>query len=89
MVIRIASFDNKPAAHDDKNLMNEFRTWMKSQPGFRAAWHAHDSKTGKSQSISVWSDMASVLAMKDRTFPSGPIGMKPDKVELFDDVEEF
>ena len=37
MVIRIASFDKKPAAHDDKKLMDEFRGWMKSQPGLASA----------------------------------------------------
>jgi hypothetical protein len=89
MVIRVATFDKKPAAHDDQKLMGEFRSWMKSQPGFRAAWHTSDSKTGKALSISVWNDMSSVLAMKDRPFPGGPIAAKPDRVELFDEAEEF
>ena len=87
MVIRVATFDKKPAVPDDKTM--EFREWMKSQPGFRAGWHAHDSKTGKTLSITAWSDLPSMLAMKDRTFPGGPLGLKPDKVELFDAVEEF
>ena len=89
MVIRVAMFDKKPAQHDDKELMGEFRSWMKSQPGFHAGWHAQDSKTGRALSISIWKDMACVLAMKDRTFPGGTLGIKPDKVELFDEVEEF
>jgi hypothetical protein len=89
MVIRVATFDKKPAVHDDEKLMAEFRGWMKSQPGFCAAWHTYDSKTGKALSISVWNDMASLLAMKDRAFPGGPIGIKPDQVEIFDQVEEF
>ncbi len=88
-MIRVATFDVKPAAHDDPELMAEFRSWMKSQPGFRAGWHTHDSKTGKALSISVWSDMASLLALKSQTFPGRPIAMKPDKVELFDEAEEF
>jgi len=89
MVIRVATFNEKPAVHDDEKLMSEFRSWMKSQPGFRAAWHTSDSKTGKSLSISVWDDMPSLLAMKDRPFPGGPIGIKPDKMEVFDEVQEF
>ena len=89
MVIRVATFDKKPAAHDDKKLMAEFREWMKSQPGFRTAWHADDSRTGKAISVSVWNDLASLVAMKDRTFPGGPVAAKPDKVELFDAAEEF
>ena len=89
MVIRIASFDNDPTTTVDKKLMDEFRSWMKSQPGFRASWHARDSKTGGGKSVSVWDDMASLVAMKDRTFPGGALGFKPDKVEVFDEVEEF
>jgi len=89
MVIRVATFAKKPAAHDDKELMEGFRAWMKSQPGFRVAWHAGNTKTGGALSVSVWDDMASVLAMKDRTFPGGAMGVRPDKVELFDQVDEF
>ena len=89
MVIRVATFAKKPAAHDDAKLMEDFRGWMRSQPGFRAAWHAHDAKSGSAMSISVWDDMASLLAMKDRPFPGGPIPIKPDKVEVFDEVEAF
>ncbi|MDP8999194.1 MAG: hypothetical protein M3O46_03685 [Myxococcota bacterium] len=87
MVIRVATFDKKPAVPDDKTV--QFRAWMKSQPGFRAGWHTHDSKSGKALSITVWRDLPSMLAMKDREFPGGSIGLKPDKVEVFDEVEEF
>lgn len=89
MVIRVATFASNPAAHNDENVMREFRAWMKSQPGFRAGWHAHDSKTGSAMSISVWNDMASLKALKDRRFPGAPLDIKPDKVELFDEVDEF
>jgi quinol monooxygenase YgiN len=89
MVIRIATFDKKPAPHDDAALMNQFRAWMKSQPGFRSAWHTSDSKTGKAMSISVWDDMASMMAMKDRKFPGPPMNVKPDSVQIYDEVEEF
>lgn len=89
MVIRVATFNEKPAVHSDEALMATFRDWMKSQPGFVAAWHAASSKTGKAQSISVWTDMASLMAMKDRVFPGPPMGLKPDLVDVFDDVEAF
>lgn len=89
MVIRIATFDKKPHAHDDAALMGEFRAWMKSQPGFRSAWHTSDSKSGKAMSISVWDDMASMLAMKDRKFPGAAMNLKADTVQVFDEVEEF
>jgi hypothetical protein len=89
MVIRVATFDKKPAVHDDESAMTAFRAWMRSQPGFRVAWHTHDSKSGKALSISVWNDMPSLLAMKDRPFPGGPIALRPDKVEIFDEADEF
>ena len=89
MVIRVATFDKKPAAHDDAIRMASFRAWTKSQRGFRAAWHAHDSKTGKALFISVWNDMPSLIAMNDRAPTGRGIGIKPDKVEIFGQVEEF
>ena len=88
MVIRVATFDQKPTEHDDEVFV-AFRAWMKGQPGFRAAWHTHDPKSGKALSISVWEDLPSLMAMKDREFPGGPLGLKPDKVEVFTDVVEF
>jgi quinol monooxygenase YgiN len=89
MVIRVATFNEKPEAHQDEALMAEFRAWMKSQPGFRAAWHTSDSKTGKALSISVWDDMESLVALKAQTFPGKQINLKPDKVEVFDQTIEF
>jgi hypothetical protein len=89
MVIRVATFDKKPATHDDEGLMAAFRAWMKSQPGFVSAWHTHDSRTGRALSISVWADMDSLIGMRERTFPGGPIGTKPDRVDVFDEVDAF
>ncbi len=89
MIIRVATFEKKPVIHADEERMRTFRAWMKSQPGFRTAYHTHDSKTERVLSISVWDDMASALAMKDRVPPGGPMGIKPDKVEVYDEVEEF
>jgi len=89
MVIRVAMFEKKPDVHEDEATIAKFRAWMKSQPGFRHGWHASDSKTGKALSISVWEDMPSMMAMKDRPFPGGPLGVKPDSVMILDQVEEF
>ena len=47
MVIRIAEFDAKPAFHDDTELVAQFRSWMREQPGFRHGWHATDAQTGR------------------------------------------
>jgi hypothetical protein len=87
MVIRVAEFDEAPAFHDDPALLVAFRDWIRSQPGFRQGWHATEPATGKLASISVWDDMPSVLAVKERPFPGGPLGAKPDRVTLYDHVE--
>ncbi len=33
--------------------------------------------------------MPSMLAVKERPFPGGPIDLRPDKVEIFDEADEF
>jgi heme-degrading monooxygenase HmoA len=66
-----------------------FREWIKGQPGFVGGYHAQDSRTGKMVSITVWDSKESWAALKDRTAPSGPVGIATDREELFDVVEEF
>lgn len=89
MVIRIAEFDARPGFHDDPAKVAAFRAWVASQPGYRHGWHATDSSTGRTVAVSVWDDRASVLALKDKPYPGGPLGAKPDRVTIFDDVEAF
>lgn len=89
MLIRIAEFDGKPVFHDDPELVGRFRAWMRGQPGFRHGWHATDSKTGCTVAITVWDDLASLLALKDHQFPGGPLGARPDRLTIFEQVDEF
>ncbi len=89
MVIRVATFEQRPAAFDDEAVMAEFRAWMKSQPGFRAGWHTTDAKSGKSLSISVWESVEAMRGLRNQVFPGKPFDLKPDKVELFDETVEF
>jgi hypothetical protein len=39
--------------------------------------------------VSVWDDLACVLALKDRPFPGGPLGAKPDRVTIYEQAEPF
>jgi hypothetical protein len=87
MVCRVATFNKKPAI--DEETMQTFRAWMKEQPGFRSGYHVSSAETGKHVSISVWASMEEMMAMKDRTFPGGAMGLKPDTIEIFEQVEEF
>lgn len=89
LAAKVATKDDSKTSATQDDLKARFHAWMKSQPGFRAAWHAHASKTDRLMSISVWDDMASLLAMKDRPFPGGPLGITPDRVDVFDEVEAF
>ena len=59
------------------------------QPGFVGGYHAQDSQTLKSVSITVWDSKESMMALKDRSPPGGPVGITTDWQELYDVVEEF
>ena len=87
MLTRIATFNTEPDVDPAKH--EEFRQWMGSQPGFLSGFHLREPKTGKVVSISFWADMASMAAMKDRVFPGGPLGLKPDSVEIFEVSHTF
>ncbi len=78
----MATFNQLPNVDPEK--YDQFREWMGSQPGILAGYHAHDPATGKHRSISVWESREAVMAMKDRVFPGGPLGLKPDAVELLE-----
>jgi hypothetical protein len=86
MICRIATFDKKPDVPEDR--MQEFRAWMKSQPGNKAHYHVYDPKTGKGMSISFWESAEHMLAVKDRVPPGAPLGLKPSLVETFSEVVE-
>ena len=66
-----------------------FREWIKEQPGFVAGYHAQDSQTLKSVSITVWESKDSMMALRDRTPPGGPVGITTDWQEIYDVVKEF
>jgi hypothetical protein len=87
MVTRVATFNTEPQVDPAKH--EEFRRWIGSQPGLIAGYHLRDPKTGKVMSISIWKDRESMLALKDRVFPGGPLQLKPDVVEVLDVAHTF
>ena len=90
MLIRIAEFDKKPAFHDDPDLLERFRTWMRGQPGFLHGWHATDPESDRTVSVSIWTDRASLLAVKGQPFPSGSLGAgPPDRLTIVEQAEAF
>lgn len=87
MVMRIATFAQKPDVDPAKYA--QFQQWMGSQPGMVAGYHVVDPQSGKYLSITVWESREAVLAMKDRPFPGGPLGLKPESVALCDVSSTF
>lgn len=84
-VLRVAEFERAPHFHEDPDAVTTFRAWVASQPGFQAGWHASDA-SGRVVSVSVWDDLASVVALRERPYPGGPLGARPDRVLVLDRV---
>ena len=85
MICRVATHEQTPGSITSEGAKG-FRDWIKEQPGFVGGYHAQDSKTGRSVSVTVWDSEESIIALRDRTPPVGPVGMKPVSVEVFDVV---
>jgi heme-degrading monooxygenase HmoA len=88
MICRVAIHDQTPGSIASDEARS-FRAWIKEQPGFVGGYHAHDSQTLKSISITVWASKESMMALRDRTPPGGPVGITTDWQEIYDVVEEF
>lgn len=86
MVMRIATFYSKPDVDEAKHA--DFRRWMGSQPGMVGGWHVSDP-SGRFLSVSVWATREDLVAMRDRQYPGGSLGIKPDEVLICDVVDAF
>jgi hypothetical protein len=87
MYMRIATFDQKPDIDPERHA--EFLRWMGEQPGMVGGWHGLDPQTGKVVSVSVWKTKDDLLAMKDRVYPKGPLGLKPSGVVIYEVTNAF
>ena len=88
MICRVAIHEQSPGSIASDEARS-FREWIKGQPGFVGGYHAQDSQTLKSVSITVWDSKESMLALRDRTSPGGPVGITTDWQEIYDTVEAF
>src|SRR5215210_6310798 len=70
MICSVAIHEQSPAsiASDEARSIRE---WIKEQPGFGGGYHAQDSQTLKSVSITVWDPKDSMMALRDHTGPPG------------------
>ena len=53
MICRVAIHEQTPGSIASDEARS-FREWIKEQPGFVGGYHAQDSQTLKSVSITVW-----------------------------------
>ena len=88
MICRVVIHEQSPGsiASDEARSFLEL---MKEQPGCVGGYHAQDCQTLKSVSITVWDSKDSMMALRDRTPPGGPVGITTDWQEIYDVVEEF
>ena len=82
MICRVALREQTPASITSEGA-RDFRGWIKQQPGFVGGYHAQDSRTTASVSVTFWDSMESLEAMRDRTPPGPPSGITTDVVEEF------
>jgi heme-degrading monooxygenase HmoA len=68
MICRVAIHEQTPGSIASDEARS-FREWIKEQPGFVGGYHAQDSQTLKSVSITVWASKESMMALRDRTPP--------------------
>ena len=59
MICRVAIHEQSPGSISSDEARS-FREWIKGQPGFVGGYHAQDSQTLKSVSITVWDSKESM-----------------------------
>ena len=88
MICRVALHEKTPGSIASEEARG-FRAWVKDQPGFVGGYHVQDSKTGRMLSITIWDSEECMEAIREHTPPGGSLGIKTDREELFDVVEEY
>lgn len=88
MICRVALHEEPPGSVASDEARS-FREWLKEMPGFVTGYHVQDSKTGRMLSITIWDSEERLTEYEERTPPGGSLGIKTERLELFDVVEEF
>jgi len=88
MFCRVALHEKTPGSVASDEARG-FREWIKEQPGFIGGYNVQDSKTGRMYSTTIRDSEESMEALRERTPPGGSLGIKTNREELFDVVEEF
>jgi hypothetical protein len=93
MIGRVAIHERTPGSIASEEARG-FRAWIKEQPGSSVATmrrtqrrvSQYPSQCGTPRIVC---GRSGIWALRDRTTPGGPVGIKTDREELFDVVEEF
>lgn len=88
MICRVATHEQTPGPITSDEA-GSFREWLKEQPGLMGGYHAQDSETGRTASITIWDSQENLSALRDRTPPGGPVGITTGWSEIYDVVEQF
>jgi heme-degrading monooxygenase HmoA len=88
MICRVASHEQTPGPITSDGARS-FRKWLKEQPGFIDGYHAQDSETGKTVSITLWDSRDSMMALRDFTPLGGSVGITTEWSQIYDVVEQF
>ena len=88
MICRVALHE-KPPGSVASDEAKGFRDWLKELPGFVAGYHVQDSQTGRMLTITIWDSEERLTEHEARTLPGGSLGMRTERLEFFDVVEEF
>jgi hypothetical protein len=86
MVCRISTHDRP--TETDLRRARAHRAWLKSQPGFKAAYLAQDPATGKTLAITLWASREQLAALEARALPEGAVPLKPLSTETLQLLEE-
>jgi hypothetical protein len=92
MIARVATFRQLDIDKLDPAAVEEFRSIMKSTPGYFAGFHLRDPETGKAVSFVVYESREALARAGEalaRRPEIDPVGIDPDEIEYYSEVVEF
>ena len=92
MIARVGTFRQLDTDKLDPAAVEQFRSIIKSTPGYIAGFHLRNPETGKAVSFTVYENpeaLEKVGAALARHPDIDPVGIDPDEVDYYSEVIEF
>ena len=92
MIARVATFHELDTDKLDPAAVEQFRSIIKSTPGYVAGFHLRSPETGKAVSFTVYESPEALRkagAALARHPDTDPAGIDPDEVDYYSEVIEF